>query len=662
MAFLHTHHKYLIPLAVAAALAVPSLVYAADLESIILSIVGILTYIGASMLDAALVYLVVDMGNKITNTSGLGTSINITWTIVRDLVNLTFIFGLVYVGFRTILDAESKTKQMLASIIICALLVNFSLFISKAVIDVSNVAAVEIYNAMDVSGTTQEHSTATLFLQRMGIVRLYAPNEASNFFNSFVRPEGSSFLAFVLGSSVFLLAAAFVFAAGAILIAIRFGVLILLMILSPIAFIPIVFPGVGGWASKWWRTLFSQAFFAPAYVFMLFITLKVAEGFHNAHSSMSDMFYRHTDGVQSFETGIFFVVTVVLLVAALVLAKQMGAYGAGKAVSLGRGGAAYLARTAGRGAGSATFGLVASGLQSTIGQAAYRNAQDKTLLDKAATSGIGGWAARRQLNISRALGDSSFDARRAGGIGTTLYIGEGRGGGYETRVEEAKKREAAFNRSLGTIDDDDEKVVERRGAVEYLEEEVARLKDKRSAASSEKDKIAAGEAVRAAEKKLQKARQELEQERHRRQVGSAEALSDKQDYQQAIAQEKKLKDELDRAAQALARIKQSTGANQQNIDRHRQLMHKRLENLKEQKKQTAKIRQQYLGELGYAGVVEKTGHSTWRSFAELSTPYALRNAGESIRKEYEKRAKQSKDDKHTDSIVESISKIKTGNT
>lgn len=640
---------------------VPGVAYASSLESMILSVVGILTYLGASMLDAALVYLVVDMGNKIANTSGLGISINITWSIVRDLVNLTFIFGLVYVGFRTILDAEANTKKMLASIIVCALLVNFSLFISKVVIDVANVTAVEIYNAMGVSGEAGEGSTATRFLQRMGIAQLYSPNEPERFFNTFVRPDGSSFLAFVVGSSLFLITAAFVFAAGAILLAIRFGVLLILMILSPIAFIPIVFPGIGGWTVKWWRTLFNQAFFAPAYVFMLFITLKVAEGFHN-QGAVSDMFYNHAGGVQSFETGIFFVVTIVLMIASLILAKQMGAFGANKAVSIGRGGAAYLVRAAGRGAGSATFGLAARGLQSTVGQAAHRNAQDKTLLDKAATSGIGGWAARRQLNISRALGDSSFDVRRAGGIGNKLYVGEGRGGGYETRVEEAKKREAAFNRSLGTVDDDDEKMVERRGTVEYLEEEVARLKDKRSAASSEKDKIAAGEAVRAAEKKLQKARQELEQERHRRQVGSAEALSDKQDYQQAMAQEKKLKDELDRTARELAQIKQAPQSSQQEIDAHRQLLRERLENLKKQKEQTAEIRQQYLGELGYAGVVEKTAHSTWRSFAELSTPYALRNAGESIRKEYEKRAKQSKDDKHTDSIVESISKIKAGNT
>lgn len=329
-------------------LATPLVTYAAfSLSGIIIAVVGNLSTIAMFLFNAAVDWFVLRMGALITGTGasggvGIGTSIDVVWKIVRDLVNLTFIFGLVYVGFKTILDAGTDTKKMLASIIVSALLVNFSLFISKVVIDISNITAVEIYRAMQIApdqtaGTNLKDQTiGDAFLIRMGIKQLFTVPNAKNELiakNAGDAKEGAdTYLAYIIGASLFVIVAAFVFAAGAILLAIRFGVLIILMILSPIAFAATVFPAFKAWRDKWWHTLFSQAFFAPAYLFMLYITLQVANGYRSQMKTF-DGLYDPNLFKEGFATAAFFCLTIVLMIASLIIAKQMGAYGAARAVS-----------------------------------------------------------------------------------------------------------------------------------------------------------------------------------------------------------------------------------------------------------------------------------------------------------------------------------------
>jgi hypothetical protein len=349
MRFFRTYKKILPALLAAALFVAPMIAFAQavkavsnTLTSVIISIVGVVLTIAAYLFDSAMTYFVLQMGGLIRD-SGIGVNIDLVWTVTRDLVNLTFIFGLVYVGFRTILDAGTDTKKMLASIIISALLVNFSLFISKVVIDVSNVTASEIYKQMKISRQSREGTTeqtlgiSEMFLSRMGIYKLIAvPNPATGALEATAKTQTSeNNLALVIGASIFILVAAFVFFASAILLVIRAGVLIVLMILSPVAFAATVFPAFKGWRDRWWHSLFSQAFFAPALLFMFYITLKMAEGYQprteKAWGIYDPKFFN--DGYQ---TIVFFCLTIVLMVAGLIIAKQMGAYGATSVVGWGK--------------------------------------------------------------------------------------------------------------------------------------------------------------------------------------------------------------------------------------------------------------------------------------------------------------------------------------
>ncbi len=99
------------------------------------------------VLNYAVGHFVVGFTNEF-NSPQMNEAIGIVWTLVRDLFNITFIFGLVYIGFIMILKSDSSnTRKWLINLVIAALLVNFSLLISKIVIDVSNMTATQILNA-----------------------------------------------------------------------------------------------------------------------------------------------------------------------------------------------------------------------------------------------------------------------------------------------------------------------------------------------------------------------------------------------------------------------------------------------------------------------------------------------------------------------------------
>lgn len=359
-----------------------------SISGILIGATGWMLYLAASLFDEVMNLLVLQMGTLIDGSSalgvGLGQSINTLWSVVRDIVNLTFIFGLIYVGFRTILGADSNTKRLLAYIIIGALLVNFSLFITKLVIDVSNITAVEIYQQMEIGEYSRDPAhkdlkISEILLTRMGILQLVT---LSNVGTTFAESTGKSlgnndgYLVFAIGATIFILVAAFVFAAGAILLVIRFGVLLILMVLSPIAFVAAFFPAIGGWSRMWWQTLFSQAIFAPAYLFMLYLTLVVAQGYRGNTQGFAGIFTNEA-GISGdgFIAAAFFAITIVLMIASLIIAKQAGAWGGSRALAIGN-----MARRAGQGwVGRKTLGNTAKGALWAYERADERIANSKVV-------------------------------------------------------------------------------------------------------------------------------------------------------------------------------------------------------------------------------------------------------------------------------------------
>ena len=294
------------------------------LHKYILTGIGSFVAYTGKAFDYAIEEYIIGFGNLYINKN-VGVAIDSMWSTVRDIFNLTFIFGLVYIGFKMILDSsDSSARKMLISLIGAALLVNFSLFITKFVVDFSNIAAAQIYEAF---GNTDlpNFSITNGFMTMMGINDLVG-----------VEMTASAGYAYIVGMLLVFAILIYVFLAGAIMIIIRFVVLCIYMVFSPMMFLGWVFPSMKGHSEKYWKGFLNQAFFAPAFIFMLYLSYRVTYTFSYTTKNWGHFFGQgiaEPVGVDGLIP--FFAMVIIFLLASIMVAKNMGAVGASTAISVG---------------------------------------------------------------------------------------------------------------------------------------------------------------------------------------------------------------------------------------------------------------------------------------------------------------------------------------
>ncbi len=465
-----------------------------------------ITWLGGKALEVSVEKLVLGMKN--IYDGGLGYTVETVWKIVRDLCNLAFIFGFIYLGIRTIFDSESaNVKRMLASIIIGALLINFSLFFAKFIIDVGNVFAVNIMTTLSIDGSSLTYQIA----DTLGLTTIYNPKQSGAILGNLT--AGANITFFVM-AAIFLLVAAFVMFAGAFLLMIRFVALVFIMIFSPVLFGATVFPQTQRYASMLWSKLISYSFFAPAYLFLLYVSLAVLNGIMTSFGKgkLADALQGTAGSAPTsgmFDVVLLFVICILFLIYSLKIAQQLSVFGADRAISLTK-----------QWSGRATAGLAAAAGRATIGKYAHSMSEDERLKDRASQKGVRGFVARQQLKASRVVGDSSFDARNTA-AGKALGF-EGRKGGYTTMKKEVEERETKFARSLGEIKDDDVEVQARKKEFSFeqsrlrtLEEELNRI-DKNDVGA----RVAKRDEIEKQKELIQNSQVAFEREKQRRIVGS----------------------------------------------------------------------------------------------------------------------------------------------
>ena len=305
-----------------------------------LTITSWLVTIAGYLLDAAIDYSITNAGK------GSLAVVEQGWVLARDVANLFFIFILLYIAIATILQLSSYgMKSLLAKLVIIALLVNFSLVITKVIIDGSNILASEFYskikNIKDTSGKT--HTLSEALVSGLNPQTLFGVSTSKE---GEVKLEGGKdatlIQIWIIGSfgGIMLLVIAFVLFAAAILFVIRTAVLWLLMILAPLAFLFMVLPKTKSYADQWWDKLFNQAFFAPAYLFLLYIVINIVskgtilEQLKADNQSFGTAFGSPNDA--NVKLILNFAILIVLLIASLIVAQRMGAVGAGTVQSWGK--------------------------------------------------------------------------------------------------------------------------------------------------------------------------------------------------------------------------------------------------------------------------------------------------------------------------------------
>ena len=336
---------------VGGALLLPDIAFADDsfgdtllkkfLYTVIVNLTGWMLWLGGMLLDYGVNTFVINFGLNF-NSNGVGVAVNQLWVVVRDFFNILFIFGLVYVGFKMIWDTDdSRTKSTLVSLIIAALLVNFSLFITKFVVDFSNTLASEVAIAGFESGETGIDSNGKkvdigdTFFGLMGISTILQTTPELN--EGQVAPYS-----FIFGIGIINIIGAFAFGVGGIMLIIRFVVLSIYMVLSPFMFLGMVFPGLQSMSRKYWDGFFKQAFYAPVYIVMIFFAATILNNFFKGGGSMegagvgdltgtNSVFVNQTGGnIAEFGGGLApFILSAAFLIAAVQVAGKLASDGSG---------------------------------------------------------------------------------------------------------------------------------------------------------------------------------------------------------------------------------------------------------------------------------------------------------------------------------------------
>lgn len=460
------------------------------------SLGGILVSASGWALDGALKELVFGMGTLMNG--GLGISINTVWVIVRDGFNLLFIFGLIFIGLKLIWNYDdSRAKGTLVTLIIAALLINFSLFIAKFIVDFSNIAALQIFNMMGNTLAVQPVGGApTLFNAWDGGIAGYVLHLVGLASLGNIESAASGFGVAIM-VFIFLLFTALVFLAGAFLLVTRFVMLSFYMIFSPVMFLGLILPKMKSMQDRWWDGFLKQAFFAPAYLFCVYIALRILAGTKEAISKGGQLsagvgelggagngVFTGAANSPGFMTILFLIISLGFMIAAVLVANKMSIHGASGSMMMIKGARSRLQR----GMGNATSGAVARVGRNTAGYGAQRFL-DSGAGKRLASSGSFG---RATTTVVRGAADSSFDARnvKLGGksIGNQLDVGEGKKGGYVTRTKEDIKKQKEYLESLGKNNVTPEQIAA-RPEVKAIEVELNAAKEKAKAAKDEVAKI-----------------------------------------------------------------------------------------------------------------------------------------------------------------------------
>lgn len=387
---------------------------------------------------------------SIDRTFILKPFIDSTWTILRDFSNMAFIFVLLYTGIQTILGLGNWRKTVI-QVIIIALLINFSLFFTKVVIDAGNILAVGIYESIGVVKIDSTHTKPVVggLAERdlsSAITTLFGPQKILGAVGTIDSPY-LVFAIFIIGAVINVLAAWAFFKVALIFIGRIIGFWFL-MIISPFAFISTTFPK-GNVFQQWLDNLLGLSFVAPVFLFFLYLIMQVVSN----GDLLSTLGKPSGAGIAEFSFDVIFIPVIMVIFIYMALDKAVSvskdmAGGFGKLGSdmggmvMGLAGGAVIggAAMAGKGVGGKLAAKAFEG-----GTMQRWAASEKTGLLGAAQRNLG-MRGTMALDTAR---NASWDARNVGLIGKGIKatgVDMGKGGkvgyvqGQKDWIKEQKKK------------------------------------------------------------------------------------------------------------------------------------------------------------------------------------------------------------------------------
>ncbi len=477
-------------------------VMAKGTAEMLIKISGLFLTITGKMFDYVVDFTILNMAQRVGNSEGgLGASISASWASLRDIANMLFIFVLLYVAFKAIFDLDfGSVSKSIRNIIIVALLINFSLFFSKVVIDASNIVSIGFYNSIVTANTRSvqgegavvgNQTISTGYMRLLGLTKWFD----SKILEKTKMTDAKQILAYGILTFIFMMVVTVVLLIATIMLLARFVMLIFIMILSPLALIAIIVPGMRGYFDKWFHALIDQSFFAPVFLALTWVVFKIAStpGFIVGGTTIiASQGASYTDLMSEAPSGgvlalvLNYALIIGFTIASLVISKQMASRTAG-----------FTAISGGIGAG-AIGGAAILGRQ-TIGRGAKMLAESSKLRDAASAGKWYSGAARAGLWTADKGAGGSFDLRatdtlkKVPGLGKELdLLGKAGGkGGFVKAVEQKADDKAKYaKRVYGQTATETEKA--RELEIDYNKQkslDEIRIKTEREKMAREKETI-----------------------------------------------------------------------------------------------------------------------------------------------------------------------------
>lgn len=250
----------------------------------------------------------------------------IGWPFLQGIANLGFILALLFIAAATTLRLEGYgARRMLPKLLLAALLINFSLVIGGVIIDASRILMAIMVNIMgttkleDVGAailkSSQAESSVLQITTGVGIWRASLANVPSKWDSVLQVLQATVLIYGLLVGIVVISVGLFV----------RYIMLILLLVVSPLAYLAVALPNMGSYAAKWWASFLKYVFYGPIALFVLIMLTqlgKIPGGFLGANNGNSFL-----DSV--FTVGI----TAAMCIAAATAGSKFGIIGANATVN-----------------------------------------------------------------------------------------------------------------------------------------------------------------------------------------------------------------------------------------------------------------------------------------------------------------------------------------
>ncbi|HRH30796.1 MAG TPA: hypothetical protein PK886_01870 [Candidatus Paceibacterota bacterium] len=388
------------------------------------------------------------------------------WTITRDLSNLLFIVMLMYIAINIILG-KGADKKLLGTIILVGLLINFSLFFARVIIDASNILGKIFYDNMGVETNADAYinnpwigegdkSISIAIVSNFNPQKLFSQagtlklNTKSGVVQEVAAPDAGPFIIITLIMSIINLFGMYIFFVVAFILIGRVIGLWLLMIFAPIAFISYIMPSSASGMldkmhhSKWWPELLKQSFVVPIFLFLLYlILLFVNTGFLKGFKTFDNT---TTGGILDVIVPLI-IITFLLKQAKDIATSMSGDIGkafasAGSAIGgLALGGVGGLYGKA-LGGGAGALG------RATLGKAGTALSESRFMKNMENRGGLIGSAAARARDAGAVVGSASFDVRAIKAVqqASGNRLGQAQKGGFvASRAEQGKRQRERAN-------------------------------------------------------------------------------------------------------------------------------------------------------------------------------------------------------------------------